>query len=176
MDYTNGPASYSWPSEDNCSIESSQYEQSIYSERSRQSEKSREKQKMKDGNKSSLHTLKRKEKGKTKKINLFNTTNMLNAPIVNAVTGFVFIDDNLLPYGVGTMNEVLFFKVRFLTGESGVPAITLFYDTPEQYEKHLNETLSPEIKSAHIERRNEYIAKMHIQDIHKKTSSRVVIH
>ena len=178
MNYSNGPASYSWNSDDNYSIESSsQYEPSL-SERSRQSEKILENQQIKDGNRSSMFTIKRrvKGKGKPKTINLFNTSNMLNTHIINAVTGFVFTDDNMIPYRVGTMNEVLFFKVRLLNGECGIPPVTLFYDTPEQYEKHLNETLSSETKSAYIENRNKHMAQMRVRELRKKTASTVVIH
>ena len=175
MDYTND----SVHSEDNYSnygYESSHYEPSVGSNASRQSEKTLEKQKLKDGNRSSMFTIKRKEKRKIKKINIFNTSNMINSPIINAVTGFTFTDENIIPYRVGTMNELFFFKVRLLTGESGIPPVTLFYDTPEQYEKHLNETLSPETKSAYIEKRDRYIAQTRMKDMRKKTASTVVIH
>jgi hypothetical protein len=176
MDYTNSHASYSMHSDDDSyTIGSSHYEPSI-SERSRQSEKILENQQIKDGNRSSMFTIKRRVKGKTKTINLFNTSNMLNTQIINAVTGFVFTDDNMIPYRVGTMNEVLFFKVRILNGECGIPAVTLFYDTPEQYEKHLNETLSPETKSAYIERRNKHMVQMRMKEMRKKPVSAVVIH
>jgi len=53
------------------------------------------------------------------------------SPIRNAETGEYY------KYKVGTMNEDLFFKVMIPTSVQ-VPSgpITLFYDNPEQYERH----------------------------------------
>lgn len=175
MDYTSSSVSVCSNNTTPCEIDSYQYEHSICSDHSIHTERSFEKR-QKDGSGSSIHTIKRKYNGKNKKINIFNTTNMINAPIVNAVTGFVFIDENMLPYRVGSMNELLFYKVKLLTGENGIPAVTLFYDTPEQYEKHLSETISQKTKSEYIERRNDYVTKKRIQGIKKRSSTKIVIH
>ena len=52
------------------------------------------------------------------------------SPIRNAETGEYY------NYKVGTMNEDLFFKVMISTGEVPSGPLTLFYDSPEHYERH----------------------------------------
>jgi hypothetical protein len=50
--------------------------------------------------------------------------------IRNAETGEYY------KYKVGTMDEDLFFKVMISTGEVPSGPLTLFYDSPEHYERH----------------------------------------
>ena len=51
------------------------------------------------------------------------------------------------PYRTGTKDEDLFFSVRLATGESRHPGgSNLFYDSPEQYERHFKVELSREFK------------------------------
>jgi len=52
------------------------------------------------------------------------------SPIRNAETGEYY------KYKVGTMDEELFFKVIISTGEVQTGPLTLFYESPEQYERH----------------------------------------
>lgn len=52
------------------------------------------------------------------------------SPIRNAETGEYY------KYKVGTMDEDLFFKVMISTGEIPSGPLTLFYDSPEHYERH----------------------------------------
>jgi hypothetical protein len=52
------------------------------------------------------------------------------SPIRNAETGEYY------KYKVGTMDEDLFFKVMISTGEVPTGPLTLFYDSPEHYERH----------------------------------------
>jgi hypothetical protein len=52
------------------------------------------------------------------------------SPIRNAETGEYY------KYKVGTMDEDLFFKVMISSGEIPTGPITLFYDSPEHYERH----------------------------------------
>jgi len=61
--------------------------------------------------------------------------------IRNAVTGHRY------PYRVGSKEEDLLFKVGLATGELGVNSGSLFYDSPEQYEKHCFTTISTEGKN-----------------------------
>ena len=62
--------------------------------------------------------------------------------IRNAVTGQRY------PYLVGSINEDLFFKVSEATGRNGRKhTLTLFYDSPEQYENHHFTILSQDIKN-----------------------------
>jgi hypothetical protein len=78
--------------------------------------------------------------GFVKNITLFST-GPFGSTIRNAVTGIKYVGDM-----VGTQSEDLYFKVRFATGESGIEAATLFYDNPEQFEKHQFQDLSQNIK------------------------------
>jgi hypothetical protein len=43
---------------------------------------------------------------------------------------------------VGSIYEDLFFKVCFATGEFGSEPKTMFFDCPEQYERHLNASVA----------------------------------
>ena len=52
------------------------------------------------------------------------------SPIRNAETGEYYKSK------VGTMDEDLFFKVMISTGEIPSGPLTLFYDSPEHYERH----------------------------------------
>jgi hypothetical protein len=52
------------------------------------------------------------------------------SPIRNAETGEYY------KYKVGTFDEDLFFKVMICTGEFPSGPLTLFYDSPQHYERH----------------------------------------
>jgi hypothetical protein len=95
-----------------------------------------------------FHSIKRY--GKT--IEIYSTSNRPGAFIRNAVTGAKFQE-----YRVGTLKEHLFFKVRFSSG--GIPdrdGTTLFFDSPEQYERHMLQTLSSDIKTKWLSDYNYY--------------------
>jgi hypothetical protein len=49
-------------------------------------------------------------------------------------------------YRVGKTDEYIFFKVGMCTGECSSDSNTMFFDTPEQYEKTFNTYLSQEVK------------------------------
>ena len=53
-----------------------------------------------------------------------------DSPIRNAETGEYY------KYKVGTMDEDLFFKVTISSGKFQAGPLTLFYDSPEHYERH----------------------------------------
>jgi hypothetical protein len=89
------------------------------------------------------------EDGKLKKIRLFNSCVYTNAPIINAVTGLAYYSDGNLKYKIGSAQEDDLFKVRFLTREGGIPGLTLFYDSPDQYERHLGCIVNSKIKEKH---------------------------
>lgn len=93
------------------------------------------------------YTLKRKIDGKYKKILLFPTEEHLNAHMFNAVTGIPYYNDGgPIRYTIGTVQEDDVFKVKFMSGENGVPPLMLCYDSPEQYEKHTQVTVGQAIK------------------------------
>ena len=72
----------------------------------------------------------------------FETTLAANRYIKNAITGAIEA-----PFRVGTEDEDLFFSVFLSTGECGPTPPCLFYDSPEQYERHFYTKVSDELKA-----------------------------
>lgn len=71
----------------------------------------------------------------------FATVNNPGTRIRNATTGFSE------RHRCGSINEDLYYKVTHSTGEFGnKEPLTLFYDSPEQYEQHWNVRVSQENK------------------------------
>lgn len=96
------------------------------------------------------------EEAKLKKIKLFNSSLYTNSPIINAVTGLAYYRDGSIKYKIGSEHEDDLFKVRFLTRERDNPALTLFYDSPDQYEKHLGCIINRGIKDKFTVRQRKY--------------------
>lgn len=94
-----------------------------------------------------------KADGSTKRmpVELYTTRPTLDARIRNAATGFYEPDAF-----VGRVTEDAFFKVQICTGELGkdAPSNLLFYDSPEQYERHMFTELDVDTKRAWYERVN----------------------
>lgn len=81
--------------------------------------------------------------GKRVKVEFYETSPTPNMCIRDAISGY------RLPFRTGTSDEDLFYSVRFATGETKRrDASNLFYDNPEQYERHFHTTVSREIKDA----------------------------
>ena len=76
--------------------------------------------------------------GKRIEIECYATQNRQGAMIRNAIIGTRYNE-----YLVGNIKEQLFFKVRYLATKE---PFTLFYDSPEQYERHMKTTVSVEVK------------------------------
>jgi len=85
------------------------------------------------------HVLRRKIDGVKFFITVFET-NFSNTHAMNAITN--------LPYKVkfGSKDEDSLFSVIIATGETGQTPLILFYDSPEQYERHFYVDLSPKTK------------------------------
>lgn len=64
-------------------------------------------------------------------IDIYTTYDMPGTMIRDAITGARCSEDR-----VGTKNEHLFFKVAIATGELGNNGGLVFFDSPEQYERH----------------------------------------
>lgn len=98
------------------------------------------------------HKLKRfvNTKNGTKKesYEVYTTSCDTGAIIRNAVTGVRFNK-----FRVGSSAESQFFKTRLATGETGRDGETLYFDSPEEFEKHMRLTVSPEIKEKWLEKR-----------------------
>ena len=79
----------------------------------------------------SFFRIKRKLDGITKPVSFFSA-GQRGSTIRNAVTGII-----CKGHLVGTPYEDLYFKISLATGETGQTPNILFYDSPEQYEKHM---------------------------------------
>ena len=90
------------------------------------------------------------EDHKLKKVRIFNSCVYTNSPIINAVTGLGYYSDGNLKYKIGSAQEDDLFKVRFLTREGNIPGLTLFYDSPDQYERHLGCIVNSKIKEKYL--------------------------
>jgi hypothetical protein len=87
------------------------------------------------------------------KIDVYTTETSSGSKIRNAETG------NFYNHRVGSYHEHLYFKVAMSTGELKPRNCSniLFYDSPTQYEQHLNGVVSDSMKECWQERRDEYI-------------------
>ena len=100
------------------------------------------------------HRIWRHVKGRRVPIEIFTTKLTPGSRIRNAVTGLY--ETNAY---VGRIDEYAFFKVVLATGELGPDAYStvLFYDSPEQYERHLAAILPPEQKQKWTNTKTEYL-------------------
>jgi len=88
------------------------------------------------------HKVKRLINGVKRKVEFYHTTNIPGRMIRNAITGIRYNE-----YHVGFYDEDLFFKVNYAVGEKDRREITvLFYDSPDEFEKHFGCTVSLETK------------------------------
>ena len=78
--------------------------------------------------------------GKKKSIDVYSTSSNPGAQIRGAIGGPYYQG-----FRVGSRDEDIFFKVMLATGECGDSSI-LFFDNPEQYERHLYAVVSQEDK------------------------------
>ena len=97
----------------------------------------------------------------------FHTESNPGSTIRNAVTG-----QYETGYKFGSVNQDLFFKVGQPSPTNSVMHM-LFYDSPEQYEKHFNTTLHANIKSKWSEKSTQRRAEM---SQHQPTSLATVVH
>jgi hypothetical protein len=98
--------------------------------------------------------------GKRKKIKLcyFTTSFVPNSKMVNAITGFTYRDeDPKIKYLVGSIQEDLLFKVCISNGENKQGPVILYYDSPEQFEKHQYITIDQSIKEKWLNKKMQYI-------------------
>lgn len=87
------------------------------------------------------HKMRRNGGKYDEKVGVYSSSTIPNAYIRDAVTGGT---NDICR--VGSIYEDLFFKVCFATGEFGSEPKTMFFDCPEQYERHLNEKVSQAVK------------------------------
>ena len=82
-------------------------------------------------------------------IEMYSDPLIIGRSIRNAITGV-----RQTGYKMGYFDEYLFFKVGYFAGGKGLKCAspTLFYDSPEQYERHMHCTVSTKIKEQWAER------------------------
>ena len=91
-------------------------------------------------------------KGRSVQIELYMSRHNVGSLIRNAVTGFK--ENNLR---MGRVDEDAFFKVKLANGEFGQDCPgSLFYNSPEEYERHFYTTVSQPIKDKWMARNLEY--------------------
>jgi hypothetical protein len=88
---------------------------------------------------------------KKTRVELFATNP--NSIIKNAISG-TFQGTNGRYFKSGTKYEDLFFSVMLATGELGPTGVAMFYDTPEQYERHFFTEVPQKIKDKWVQKRN----------------------
>lgn len=79
------------------------------------------------------------------KISAFETFPHITGTIVNAVTGFPYTKDEGVFYRYGSNDELELFKVKDVSRPSK-GGFVFFYDSPEQYERHMHRALQPKLK------------------------------
>ena len=104
----------------------------------------------------------RKKNGKQYSVEYYATSLSPGRKIRNAINGAY---TNCL---VGSYDEDLFFKLRLLTDKCDEDLTTLYYDSPEQYEKHFNDVISDEIKEKWKNKYADEIYKRKMEDYKKK--------
>ena len=110
-----------------------------------------------------FYSIRRKLKNNEYKVDYY-ASGPTGSHIRNAITGESYRD-----YIVGSSSEDLFFKVivcngetacNLMKGESGREGVTLFYETPEAYERHQRVELSREQKEVWLNKYNAEKAKI----------------
>lgn len=114
------------------------------------------------------------EKQKSVRVEFFPTTSIPNGLIKHAITGtFQGIDRRF--FKVGTKDEDLFFTVILATGELGQNAPVMFFDNPEQYEKHFFTKVSQSIKDNWTVKKNAAVFHLNMKQIQESKSGVVLV-
>lgn len=125
-----------------------------------------------------VYTVTKFVNGKRTKIKLYETKERVNARIINAVTGIPYFDEREEPnrkYVVGSRQEDDLFKVKMLAGLGNHTAL-LFYESPDQYERHQMETLDEDIKKKWLEKNQAYRVQYARESSRKNQATCTIIH
>lgn len=90
------------------------------------------------------------------RVDFFPTNPIPNSYIKHAMNGTIQTADGRA-FRSGTKDEDLFFSTILATGEISNGAPILFYDNPEQYERHFFTTVHQKIKDKWLEKRTEAV-------------------
>ena len=104
------------------------------------------------------------------RVDFFPTNPTPNSYIKHAMNGTVQTADGRA-FRAGTKDEDLFFSTILATGEISGGAPILFYDNPEQYERHFFATVPQKIKDRWLEKRTEALSVLG-----KKRTDAVTVH
>jgi hypothetical protein len=102
------------------------------------------------------------ENGKVSRVEFFPTSTVPNAIIKSAISG-TYQGSGSRFFRVGTSDEDLFFSVSMATGELGQEAPVLFYENPEQYERHFMTKLPKELKEDWLDKRDLALIRLKLQ-------------
>ena len=103
------------------------------------------------------------------KVEVYSTNTNIGSHIRCPFTGIRF---NEL---VGSEDENLFFKVRMPSISDGKDCVTLFYSSPESFERHHLTILSKDVKKSWLEKKKIY-EKIKLEKENKKYTSNIIIH
>lgn len=78
-----------------------------------------------------------------RKLEYYSTSYIPGARIRNAITGGTYEN-----YKVGHVHEDLFFKVSYAGESSNQSVNVMYYDDPDQFERHMEVNLSDSVKTA----------------------------
>lgn len=110
------------------------------------------------------------DNGKISRVEFFPTSMIPNAIIKSAISG-TYQGSGSRFFRVGTSDEDLFFSVTLATGELGQEAPVLFYDNPEQYERHFFTKLSKELKEDWLDKRDTALIRLKLQQQQQQKSN-----
>ena len=86
------------------------------------------------------HVTNRRTGSRTKSVELYSTNCNPGRLIRNPMTGIRTNDK------VGSLAEYKYFRIRMTTICDGIDPVTLYYDSPDTYERHMHTKLSRDIK------------------------------
>ena len=107
------------------------------------------------------------DRKKNAKIEMYRTSCTTGTNIRNAVTG---IYDNMR---VGKLDEDMYFKVNLAWGKAHPEVTHLYYESPEQYEKHFYTTVAVDIKEKWLAK---YMEERERQDKKRRDMSDTTVH
>jgi hypothetical protein len=82
-----------------------------------------------------------------KSVEVYGSSSVPGAMIRDAITGA-----KNPSYRIGSSDEYQFFKAKYVGLGCGSEGITLFFDSPEQYERHMHSTVDVAIKSKWVDK------------------------
>lgn len=98
-------------------------------------------------NNKDFHLIKRQSKdGKWHNVEVFSSGSQ-GSTIRNAISGSYYHGDR-----VGSRREDFYYKVGISVGDVGRDSVVLFYDSPDQYERHLFASIDEEHKKRWLEK------------------------